>query len=289
MKKHPKGHSTLSLSLCVLLAASAAWGEETEAEEAPTGWHDVAEVSYVATGGNAEAETLSLRNTLSREWDKALLTIEAAALRAENTSTSRVAVAGATSFVIEETSVSQLTAENYLLRARYQADVSERRYWFVSAGWDRNEFAGIQNRLVAAAGLGNVWFDNDDAKFQTDYGLTFTDQEDLVGGSESFAGAQLGWDYSRKLTPTTRYVNRLIVDASLDETSNYRVDNVNALSVSMSERLALKVSLQLLYDNLPSLTEVPLVGSDGQPSGNTVLVPLDELDTLFNVALVVNF
>ncbi len=64
---------------------------------------------------------------------------------------------------------------------------------------------------------------------------------------------------------------------------------INSLAVSMSERLALKVSLQLLYDNLPSRRRVTLVGTDGTPTGGTVLVPLDELDTVFNVALVISF
>ena len=54
-------------------------------------------------------------------------------------------------------------------------------------------------------------------------------------------------------------------------------------------QMAAWVQAQQPHDNLPSLTEVPLFGLDGAPTGGTVLVPLDELDTLFNVSLVVNF
>ena len=234
-------------------------------------------------------ETLSLRNTLVREWAEAVLTIEAAALRAENTTRSPVAVGDPTSFTIDENKQTALTAESFLLRGRYERSLSKSRYWFVGAGWERNEFAGIADRLTALGGVGNVWFEGDDAHFKTDYAISFTDQKDLVGGSESFAGVRLGWDYLRRLSATTTYVNLLLVDLNADETSDYRADMINSIAVSMSERLALKVSLQLLYDHLPSLTEVPLVGVDGAETGNTVLVPLDDLDSVFNVALVVSF
>lgn len=57
----------------------------------------------------------------------------------------------------------------------------------------------------------------------------------------------------------------------------------------MSKRLALEVSLQLLYDNQPSMAALPLISPDGVATEATVLAPLDDLDTLFTVALVVDF
>lgn len=274
----------------VLLTGPAVWAQEGgDGEQEATGWNDVAELSYVATGGNAEAETLSLRNTLSRSWERAVLTVEAAALRAENTITRRFAVGDPGSFRIEETPITELTAERYLLRGRYRQELSATRYWFVGAGWERNQFAGVDSRLVALGGVGNTWFEGDEAHFRTDVGLTFTEEEDLDGQSTSFAGLRLGWDYRRELTGTTTYTNLLTVDANADETSDYRADLEQSLAVSVSERLALKVSLQVLYDNQPSLVAVPLQTPAGVPTGTSVRVPLDELDTVFNVALVVDF
>ena len=57
----------------------------------------------------------------------------------------------------------------------------------------------------------------------------------------------------------------------------------------MSERLALRVSLQLLYDNLPSLGELPLFDLDGVDTGEVVFAELDELDSLLTIGLIVNF
>ena len=55
----------------------------------------------------------------------------------------------------------------------------------------------------------------------------------------------------------------------------------------MSESLALKTTLQLLFDNEPSLVTVPLQSTIGDPLGD-VFVPLNEFDRVFTVALVIS-
>ncbi len=67
-----------------------------------------------------------------------------------------------------------------------------------------------------------------------------------------------------------------------------RFDWTNSLPVSISETLALKPSLQLLWRNDPALEAIELFTSGGDPTGSTVLVPLDKLDTLFTLALVLS-
>jgi len=74
----------------------------------------------------------------------------------------------------------------------------------------------------------------------------------------------------------------------LDDTEDYRADLVNTISVAMSKRLALKASFQLLFDNRPALTDIPLIGGDSL-DGSRVLVELDNLDSVLMVSLVTNF
>ena len=56
----------------------------------------------------------------------------------------------------------------------------------------------------------------------------------------------------------------------------------------MSDRFALKASLQLLFDAEPSLVGIPLQLPDGSSPGDRVLATLAKLDSLFTLALVVN-
>lgn len=271
------------------VAALASTAPATAQEDEPKlGWFDVAEFSLLASGGNSEVQTISLRNTATRLWEGASLELSAGGVRAESTSVSRLAFGTPGDFTVREDSATALTAENYFLRGRYDREISEKLFWFAGLGWDKNEFAGIDSRFGASAGVGHRWFDTDEARLRTDYGVTFTDQEDVSGASSSFAGLRLSYDYWRRLNETTSYASALVVDENLDDTSDYRADFLNSVSVSMSERLALKASLQLLYDNQPALTEVPLVQGD-VIDGTLVLVELDNLDSVVTVSLVANF
>jgi putative salt-induced outer membrane protein YdiY len=289
----PSRHSLMvlkTLPVLALVLAVPAWAQDEE--EKKLGWTDAAELTFVATAGNAEAVTLGFRNTLIRTWEAATLTIDAGGLRAETTTLDRLAVGEEDSFEVREESDKALTAENYYLRGRYDRVLSDRLFWYAGIGWERNEFSGFRNRYHGVGGVGHLWFDNDRGHFRTDYGLTYTQQDDVVEDptvSDSFLGLRLGADYLRQLTGTTTFGSLLLMDFNLDETSDYRADWTNWLAVSMSERMALKVSLQLLYDNEPSLTAVPLLGPDREPTDTFVSVPLDDLDSILTVALVVSF
>lgn len=270
------------LAVCVPLAVAA---------DDETGWSDTAELGLTLTRGNSEADSFNFRNTLTRKWDDATFVLGAGGLRVDTTTTTRVAVGSPTSFSVAETDTSTTTAENYYLRGRYDKNISETFFWFAGAGWERNEFAGFDNRYIAEGGVGNIWRDDDDVKFRTRYGATWTKQDDIVetpGTDDSFLGGRFAWEYLNKLNESTTFGNDLLFDVNLDETDDWRADMINALTVAMTERMALKLSLQFLYDNMPSLVAVSLFDATGAPLGS-VTVEADELDTIFNASLVVNF
>lgn len=276
-----------------LTASGPLFAQEAEEEPRQLGWSDAAELTLVSTGGNAETQTFGFKNTLIYRWQEGELTIAAGGLRSESTVVSRTAVEtpdGGLDF--REDSETSLTAEQFYLRGRYDRPISERLFWFAGAGWERNEFAGIRNRYSLVGGIGQIWFETETARFRTDYGLTYTDQEDLIVDpllDDAFLGLRLSWDYWRQLTASTTVGSVLILDENLDETSDYRADFLNWVAVAMSERLALRVSLEFLFDNEPALVEVPIVSADGLPTGATAAAELDDLDHILSVALVVSF
>ena len=166
------------------------------------------------------------------------------------------------------------------------------------AGWDRNVPAGIQNRYVAFAGVGNYWFRSDRRTWRTDYSATATKQDNVVDDpnfDDTFAGVRLTSTFLQKFGEGDHgsYGNDTIVDENLSETTDWRVDMTNWVAINMTGHLALKVSLQWLYDNLPALKQVNLYpandpGGTGTPTG-TVFVEADDLDTIFTTALVIKY
>lgn len=260
------------------------------------GWSDTAEFGFVATDGNTETSTLGFKNKLRRAWESSSFELKAGGIRVETTTTTSFAVGTTTSFIVTEESDTEVTAENYYLNGRFDHKLTDRFFWYTEAGWDRNEFAGIENRYTGVGGLGNIWKNEERIKFRTDYGLTYTKQDDVIENPEvddTFLGFRFSWEYKHKFGENTTYSNDLSLDENLDETSDFRGDMINSVAVSMNEHLALKVSLQWLYDNEPSFELINLYDIDPGLPGAVLLgeVPeeLDDLDTILTASLVINF
>ena len=247
----------------------------------------------MSTGGNAEGSTVGFKNELTRAWESSDFVVGLGALRAESTAFSRTAVGALpVNFEVTKESITALTAESYYARGQYDHELNARTFWYAGTGWERNTFAGVQNRYSWGGGLGNTWADDETSTFKTEYGVTYTLQDNVAetaDGNDTFGGLRLSYDYRRQLTANTELTSVLVADENLQDTQDFRTDLINAVAVSINSQLALKVSWQLLYDNLPSLVGIPLAGVGGVPTGDTVFAELDTVDNLLTFALVANF
>ena len=282
------GHQGAVAAFAALILMLGGAAPAAAEEEKELGWSDVAEFSWIATSGNSETETLGFKNKLLRRWEHAAFELNAGGIQAENTTVTRTATGDPNNPTVTETSDTQKTAENYYLNGKYGQTITERFFWYAGAGWDRNEFAGIRNRYSGSGGVGNLWVDKKKVRWRTDYGVSYTDQQDVVKNpnvDDTFAGLRISSTYKHQFGKTTTYGNDTILDENLSDTKDFRADMTNWVTVGISDRLALKVSLQWLFDNLPSFELVPF--SPAPPT--EVPVPLGDLDTIFMTSLVVNF
>ncbi len=272
-----------ALALALLTFVVAPTGPLAAQDE--TGWTDVAEFTFVQTAGNASSSTFGLKNTLDRIFENGAFKLTLGGVRTSSTQRSTEAVGTPSDFSPVETS--GVTAANYFARARYDRSVSENAYVFGGSGWNRNTFAGIENRYNFVTGAGRTWRDGEGVRFKTDVGVTYTVQDDVIptpGASDGFFGLTASWDYLNQITETTQFGSELIVDENLSDTDDLRADFTNFIAVAISDQLALKTSLQLLFDNQPALEQFTLRGTTTQ-----VTRDLESVDSVFTVALVVNF
>ncbi len=289
---HHNGLTARLVAIVSLVSVAFLTSPVVAQEEREPGWYDTAELSFLTTTGNSETDTLSLNNTLERLWENSRFKLSASALRAESSTSRFSARLTDGEVVIREFTQTELTAENYAVRSRYDRDISERLFWYVGLDWESNEFAGFDSRSIGLVGAGHRWWSHDTSVFSTDYAVTYTIQDDLIeapDADDSFLGARFSYEYKRSLNQSTTYGSDLILDLNLDETDDWRGDMNHWLAVDMTERLALKVNYRLLYDNLPSLTAVVVIPEDRAVLGNTILAELDDLDTALSIALVVSF
>ncbi len=271
-----------AIMLLPLLNLFWVWAGE---EESKKDWSNKTELSVVATGGNAEAETLGFSNDFMKKLAGGELVVKFGGIRAESTTSTRSATGTPDQFTVIEEKTTKLTAERFYLSLKYDRKISDRFFWFTGGDWERNEFAGIENRYWGSAGLGNVWLDGKQATFKTDYGLQYT-VEELVGNvdDDSYVAARFSYLFTRKIGKSSEFKQTLNGVNNLEESGDFRLDLDNELTVSMSTHLALKVGLRLLYDNEPPFESIPLEGMN-----TTVRHQFDELDTIFLTSLVVNY
>lgn len=271
--------------LGMALALAAPLGSLHAQEAASVDFSNSAELTLVLTAGNASSSTLGFKNTAELVRGKQGFKLSLGAVRTESGITTRTASGTPENFTVSETTESEITAENYFVKGRFDQALSDAAVFFTGAEWDRNTFAGIQNRYGFIGGAGRKWYEEETRHFKTDAGVTYTIQKDVVevpDTDDSSLGLRATLDLLHPLTETAAFTSLLAVDQNLETTKDLRADWTNALTVAMSERLALKTSLQLLFDNEPALASVPL--GDGE-----VLTPLGKTDTVFTVAIVANF
>ncbi len=273
--------------------ASASWQPAVAQEEGPElGWSSTAEFSFVLTAGNSESTTLGFSSNTERKWAEALLQIKLSALRVETTSELDFAIGtGQNDFTVPE--ITAVSAENYAISGKYDRNISDRLFWYVAGSWLRNEFAGIRDRYVATGGVGNIWYDRERLSFRTNYGVSYTSDNDLVKSpfvDTDYAGLLFLSNLKKKFGKSnSEYGNDFLVNYSLADSDNWRWTLDQWVATSLTEKLTIKVSLRWLYNNVPALRVLELRPAVDAPPSGTVVEQLDELDTIFSVSLVLNF
>lgn len=289
----PEEGAGLATALAASLAASLAWiavaPGAAEAQDA-SAWQNQTEFSLLTTGGNSSTSTVGLRNTLRRTLEHGELRFDVSALRTDAASILRRAVGTDESFRVDKETDTERTAERYAVQARFDRNLSERTFAYTSTGWERNTFAGFNSRSITALGAGTRFERPDRWETKVGAALTYTFQEDVDPDptrDDNFAGFRGTLDHLHQLTTGTELEIKWVVDANAQEWSDVRGDLSQSVSASLSDRLALKTTLQFLVDNDPPSQRIPLFTPGGENTGATVLTPLGKVDRSLSIALVV--
>ena len=286
-------------AVAFLTLASAAYTQQTATPTATQavddksfrvdapGLYANADLSYVLTSGNSSSSSLGFKGDVTRRWAKNSLGFAAGGIRASSSPDTRVAVGTPSDFEVRVADA-EPTAEAYYARGRYDYKLSDRLFYTLGGGWERNRFSGIEDRWVVDSGIGYIFLNNARTSFRGAVGLSYTDETYTVddGHDGSFVGARAGWDLSRKLFANTTFTHTLIFDQNLEDSGDRRFDAQFGLHVAMNTRLGLKVNWRILFDNQPASAELPLVTPGGIPTGLTVLAPYKKTDQGLSVSLV---
>ena len=314
-----------SLVASLIGLAGQTRAQEVDSEE-ELGWSNSTDLNLVVAKGNADSQHIGLDNKLQRHWRRSNFQLKVDILQTNEADDRFLLIEpGLTWEPGEDPPPGNTTvidpplkteAARFFVEGKYDRKFRERLYWSTGASWDRNEDAGILNRYAAFGGFGRVWWNREDLKFETVWALSYTDrQEDAVDPEKDqrFGGARLSWDYMNKWGKLAVYKNRFKANVSLKDLGDYSLDMTNSISVNISNHLALKVSLQGLFESQPALEDVDIVAQvelvDPTPldpgngdeffrtlesGGSRLLIGTGEtrkeqIDSIFKTSLVVKF
>jgi len=268
-----KRHLLLAPIVLGALAGAHVAGAADETEEKPPGpWTTATELSLVMTDGNSSVQSFGFKGTLQYKTKQGRSRLRIDSLRSDTSDDPYLLVESGLTFQpgeplsgYETTAVrpgSEPDVYRFFAEGRYEGNLPKNRTWNAGASWDRNEDAGILSRTIVFGGLGHAWCDHEDRVFRTNYGLSYTDRVEDIDDPEKdprFLGARLSWDFMDKWGKATKYDNDLTFNVALADLQDYNVDLVQGLSVSMSQHLSLKISLQWTYAGEPALEEVDVI------------------------------
>lgn len=236
-------------ALITCLAAPLAWAEDKPPAKP---WSDEAELSYVETGGNSDVKTLSAKNLLKVKFtDRITGSWKLAALRGES--------AGA------------LTAERYLTELRGDYAITDRAYAFATAGWAKDEFAGIQSSTYVGPGAGYKFLTGPVHLLLGEAGLLYVAERYTNNTDSDRIDGRLFGSYVFAFTDKNKFTQTLEYLHDFDDSDNYRINSETALVTTLTSVFSIKVSYTVRYDHQP------------------VPATLDETDTVLAVALLANF
>lgn len=228
----------------LLTAASAAAGEAH--------WGDQAEVSFVDTSGNSEVTTLSARNALSLEFSKKTKAVwKLAALYGES--------AGVRS------------AESFGSELRLDRLVTPILYGALLAGWFKDSFAGVDQRLHGGPLAGVNLAPSPRQSLSVEAGVEYVSERYTDETSRDFTQGRAFARYEFALTPKSAFSQSVEYLHGFEKDTSYRLNLMTAVVATLTDVLSLKVSYEIKYTDAP------------------VPETLEKTDSVLSTALLVTF
>ncbi len=219
-------------------------------------WKDEAQLAYVKTGGNTEVTLLSAKNLLTYQaTEKIKLDWSALARFAET----------------EVDGDTEKSAERYATELRLEYAISERFYTAVYGGWLRDKFTGIDDRYYIGPAVGYKFLIGPKHFLSAEAGVDYTSEDYTDNTSDDYMRGRAFGEYAFAFTDKTRFSQSLEYLHAFDNSSNYNVNSETALITALGDKLSLKTSYTIHYDNDP------------------VPKDLDDTDTILAVTIIVNF
>jgi putative salt-induced outer membrane protein YdiY len=198
------------------------------ADDAPVvstkAWTNSGEVSVVSSNGNSRGTTTSAKDTFDYKWSAASLKLFGSGLGSS--------------------SGHQVTSEQYNAGEKVQVPFTtdEKNYAFEIFNWDKNRFAGIQDRYDGSAGYGRQLFCISSDTLKAEIGEGYINEDRINAPRNDFASTRVFAKYVHILSATAQFTQDAEFLNDDRNSKDYRLNMETAIIASLTTHLAIKAS-----------------------------------------------
>ncbi|HHI87744.1 MAG TPA: DUF481 domain-containing protein [Candidatus Cloacimonetes bacterium] len=214
-------------------------------------WSNSTELSFVNTTGNTEVSTLSAKDKLTYKFSpKIETTLNLAALYGKSDGVKN--------------------SENYMAKIKISYLISERLYTSLIAGWSKDEFAGVDSKIWIGPALGYKILSGEKHTLDFEAGAEYVDEKFIDDTKNGYFNGRAFSEYKFMFTEKSNLSQSLEFNYDFENSDNYDMTSITAITTSLSDILSLKASYNINYVNVP------------------VPVTLENTDTTLSVSLIIN-
>lgn len=167
---------------------------------------------------------------------------------------------------INATSNGEKKTEIYYSHLKYDRTIQPRAYLLGFLRYERNKLAGYNYRLALSFGGGGTWIETDNIDLSTELAFGWNNENNTTRVQvnlnhtssiwketirSSFISSLFTGKVSYKISKNSKIVNQETVFLNTQEIEDFRVNSISSIYASINSQLALKTSIQVLYQNLP--------------------------------------
>ena len=209
------------------------------------------ELGIASANGNAKTTTLNAKQLNDYKWEMNVLSFKLRYLNA--------------------TANGDETARFFGTGIRYEKQLSNHLGLFAGEAFEKDKFAGIDERLMSDLGAKYRFIDSDATKLFSELGYRYL-HEDRIDGSSAFSNygrIYTEWENKWNTSFSTKYWFEFLPNIS--ESNDWQLNTELSIAAVLNSIFSLKSGVLLRYDHLPA----PGI--------------LYKTDTLFTTALVAKF
>lgn len=233
--------------LIVALSCNALASEEPEDKP----WKVHIELSYVNTSGNVNTQTLSEKLEIKREGELNRLYLKNSALYS--------------------TQERRETANRLDASGRWERLLTDRFFFFLTGGYERDKFSGYEYKINGGPGVGYDLIKTDKHELKLLLSTPYYYNKIEGNGIDNYGSAKLELYYQWNIRENLKLKESASYFVNLSDTQTYFVNSETSLEVKINDYVSLGVGYKLAYQNKPP-----------EPG-------IKRTDTTFSTSLIVDF